>query len=328
MMAQQSPPPVKKSVTYLQWSGVLLFLCALASGIVGIVVKFDIIPTIIAFVLACIGVPLSILQVDKNAFSFVLREKKTGVQLFGILILLSSLVMNYYLFTTHQAVIQTVALTPVSTATMATSATTISPLQATDQSSLIPVGRTPVVSDPLANNNQGYGWDTGENAQKTGSCDFVQGVYLVSAPAGSSGIGCNMEKIKGTFSNFVYQIKMTILEGIDTSNAAVGPTFRVSDTGTEYQVFFDQNGFWSVNSSSGALSHPNSTAFPYFVTGLNQPNYITIRADGNNIQIQVNGHDLGSYVDNTSASGFLGVQLSPWTSTGKAAFSDMRVWQL
>jgi hypothetical protein len=68
-MAQQSPPPVKRGVVVLQWFGVLLFLCSFGLGIFGIVARVDLIPTVIAFILALFGVPVSILQIDKNAFS-------------------------------------------------------------------------------------------------------------------------------------------------------------------------------------------------------------------------------------------------------------------
>lgn len=184
-----------------------------------------------------------------------------------------------------------------------------------------------MINDLLNNNSEGYGWD--EGTFSGGSCNFVpKKNYVLSAPAHSAGVGCNTENPKGTFSNFVYQIKMTILEGIDDGIAGeAGPTFRVHDSGSEYQVNFDVNGYWSVTYNSTVLSQA-TIPFPYFHSGVNQPNFITIRADGSSIQVQVNGHDLGPFTNNSDAAGFIGVQMSPGSDTGEVAFSNVRVWQI
>ena len=219
--------------------------------------------------------------------------------------------------------------TPSLTSTPTPFSTSSPPTTDDSASSLIPKGQRPVLYDLLGNNSEGYGWDEGENAQGTGRCDFVQGqYYMLSAPAESNaGVGCNTENPNGRFGNFVYQIKMTILEGIDDGNAEAGPTFRVNDNGSQYQVSFDANGYWSVTANSLSLSHdPNP--FPYFHSGINQPNFITIRASMSNIQVQVNGHDLGSYVDSSNTIGFIGAEMSPGSSIGKVAFSNVRVWHL
>lgn len=203
-------------------------------------------------------------------------------------------------------------------------------------SSLIPMGKAPAIDDTLQNDNAGYGWTTGSSA--TGNCRFVQGQYLLlDAPAeGTGGIDCHTtNQSTSVFSNFVYQIEMTILTGLDDSaNSATGPTFRVNTAGTgqEYQVTFDVFGDWSVSVDSTALtsmtSVPCSNPCPYFHTGLNQPNFITIEAVGNSITVQINGHTLGSFVDATYTSGFIGVGLYPGNDNGSVAFNDLRVWQI
>jgi hypothetical protein len=194
-------------------------------------------------------------------------------------------------------------------------------------SSLIPPGQQPVVNDPLNNNSQGYGWDEGQAGG--GSCNFVpEQHYVLSAPANGNSVGCNTENPKGSFSNFVYQIKMTIRQGIDDGiTGEAGPTFRVHDNAPGYQVSFDVNGNWSVTYNSTMLSQA-TTPFPYFHSGVNQSNYITIRADGSSIQVQVNGHDLGSFTNSSDAAGFIGVEMTPGSDMGNVSFSDVRVWQL
>lgn len=199
-------------------------------------------------------------------------------------------------------------------------------------SSLIPSGQNPVITDPLKDNSQGYAWD--EETSASGSCQFVQGYYRLSAPAGdSNGIGCNPENAKGLFHNFVYQIGMKILAGVDAGQAGVGPTFRVNPTGNgqQYQVTFTVSGDWSVETDVQPLTSIGPSCAnpcPFFTSGVNNFNVITISASGPNIQIQINGHPLGTYRDTTYTSGYIGVQLSPGTEDSSVAFSNLRVWVL
>lgn len=224
---------------------------------------------------------------------------------------------------------------PISTATVlpgTTSVVTVAPTSSAHDdsaSSLIPAGQQPVINDPLHDNSQGYEWDIQDTAQ--GNCNFVQGRYILTASAGvNNGIGCGTESAKGNFSNFVYQIEMTILTGVDDDQSGSGPIFRANaSNGQQYQVLFDVNGDWQVGTDAKTLTGDMcANPCPYFHTGVNQQNYITIRAAGNFIQIQINGYDLGSYTDSTYSSGAIGVQMNPGTSNSSVTFAEVRVWQL
>lgn len=199
-------------------------------------------------------------------------------------------------------------------------------------SKLIPPGQQPVINDPLHDNNQSYGWNTASSS--SGSCNFVQGQYLLlSAPGGQmNGVGCNPTAPSTIFGNFVYQIEMTIISGLDTpSNSSVGPVFRVNTggTGQEYQVSFDVAGNWQVTVDSTPLTGDIcANPCPYFHRGYNQANFITILAAGSSIQVQINGYTLGSYTDTTYTSGFVGVLLSPGSDDSSVAFNNMLVWQV
>jgi hypothetical protein len=214
-----------------------------------------------------------------------------------------------------------------------TSTATIAPTSSAHDdfaSSLIPIGQQPVINDPLKDNSQGYTWDIQSDAN--GSCNFAQGHYLLAASAGlDNGIGCQAEAPQGTFSNFVYQIQMTILSGVNNDQSGAGLTFRTNTAGTgqQYQVLFDAKGDWQVSTdvkdlNGGICTNP----CPHFHTGFNQPNVITVRAAGNFIQIQINGYDLSSYTDSTYSSGAIGVQMNPGTENSSVAFANVRVWQL
>lgn len=196
------------------------------------------------------------------------------------------------------------------------------------QSSLLPQGQPPTIDDPLKDNSQEYAWDEGDG------CSFAQGRYLLSASAGlNNGIGCNPGNSRGIFGNFVYQVEMTILTGLHTDQSGAGPTFRVntSGNGQQYQVDFDVAGNWDVESDTTTLTSNSASCAspcPYFHSGFNQPNVITISASGNLMQIQINGYPLGSYTDNTYTSGYIGMQMSPGTEDSSVAFSNLRVWKL
>lgn len=268
-------------------------------------------------------------------------EHRNALKIAGIgagAVILAALIALVASLLSRQEVVINVPLTTLTTNLQTTTAPptpsrtptpspTVSPQTPDSASSLIPRGQQLVINDPLNNNSEGYGWDVG--LVGGASCTFMQGQhYVLSAPAHGKGIGCNTENPRGVFSNFVYQIKMIILAGIDDGKAGeAGPTFRVNDNGLEYHVSFDVNGYWSVSYNFTTLSQA-TTPFRYFHSGVNQPNYITIRAVGSSIQIQVNGHDLGSFTDSSDAADFIGVEMTPGSDTGKVAFSDVHVWQL
>lgn len=200
-------------------------------------------------------------------------------------------------------------------------------------SSLIPEGQAPTINDPLKDNSQGYGWST--PTESIGSCSFTDGQYLLSAPGGKdTGIDCSTTSSTSIFGNFVYQIKMTILKGMDDTNAsAVGPTFRLNtnNNGQEYEVSFDVDGDWQVQSDVKPLEKSGTSCnnpCSAFHAGVNQPNFITIRAYGSVIQVQINGQILGSFSDGSYASGFIGVDMAPGKNTSAVEFSDVRVWKL
>lgn len=198
-------------------------------------------------------------------------------------------------------------------------------------SSLIPAGKAPTINDPLNSAHDSQHWNTGNTAE--GSCQFVPGQYLLlTAPQGAANVvDCTAGSSSSILGNFVYQIRMTILAGLGNDQSWAGPTFRINTNGNgqQYQVNFDANGDWQVATETLPLcSVICSDASPYFHTGLHRANFITIRASGSHIQVQINGHLLDSFTDATYASGFIGVEMAPGTQNSSVAFSDLRVWQL
>src|SRR5258708_25530826 len=92
-----TPPSSRKGLMIMRWLGLILLISAFVAGIIGYLTKLDIIPTILLFVSAFAALIVAILQINKNAFSFVWQERTLVIQIIGTVVLIASLAMNAYL---------------------------------------------------------------------------------------------------------------------------------------------------------------------------------------------------------------------------------------
>lgn len=124
---------------------------------------------------------------------------------------------------------------------------------------------------------------------------------------------------------------MTIVKGVNNSVSGAGPMFRISsDQGDGYKISFNAMGGWcafvSSNGSSTPLKCGSDTT--NFHTGIGQSNYLTIKAQNKQFDVQVNGHSLCSFTDASYSSGYVGFQLGPGSQDSDIVFSDVKVWQV
>lgn len=325
---------------------VLLIITAIALPI-AFNVSGTLVITIFTLILSVLGVFFSFIQafpsVKDHFKSLKFPNVGRSTALLSVLLILS-IALNTILYNnTRQSSKHTSDLTstfspstsrsPAPTLTITVANTpTITPFAtiATDISRLIPPNQTPVLDDVLSSGNSGYQWDTGKAGGAT--CSFTQGAYHIQAPAGTGG-GCGTEATSTNFTDFVYQVKMTILSGLDKGQGGVGPLFRGSSTlygGSFYGISFDAHGVWTFGYAEGNSGKTllGGTS-PYFVTGLDQPNFITIRVQGSHIEASINNHDLFTISDTTLKMGNIGVQMGTGSDGGaEIAFSDAKVWQL
>lgn len=221
---------------------------------------------------------------------------------------------------------QVIKNTSTSTATTPTTCVNAS------TSNLIP-DQLPVLCDPLNDPNGQNQWFVGTHGSAT--CAFLGGTYQITAPSGTSGGECNTNAANTAFTNFVYQIKMTILRGLD-GQGGVGPSFCMSSAlnGSWYRVSFELGGYWTFGFLTGGFGNVKDTTITsgvsqYFLTQPGQANYITVRVQNHHIDAQVNGHQLFSTLtDTTLDGGMIGVQLGPGSQDADVAFSDALVWQV
>jgi hypothetical protein len=188
---------------------------------------------------------------------------------------------------------------------------------------------TLVVNDSLnqANNWKDHLYNT---TSDKGSCTFLGRAYHALASTPGYKVKCPGPSTE--FSNFDFQVQMTIIKG------DCGGIFFRADLNTQKYYYFHvcQDGsytFFLYNSEDNPNHLLNSTSEKIH-KGLNKPNLIEVKAQGSNIDLYVNKNHIGATVsDTTYSNGQIGVVAaandSPsGTPETEAVFSDAMVWTL
>jgi hypothetical protein len=166
----------------------------------------------------------------------------------------------------------------------------------------------PVINDPLNKQNNNT-WEKNE------SCAFSGGAYHVSS---TISIDCLSQR--SSFSNFAFQVQMTILKG-DVG----GIVFR-----TYYFVYFSTEGKYTISfalSNGSQYSAGGSAAS--FKTGLGQSNLVSIVAHDSTFYLYVNKQYVTQFRDNTYSAGFAGMYAQNNTSPStEVAFNNAQVWKI
>jgi eukaryotic-like serine/threonine-protein kinase len=178
---------------------------------------------------------------------------------------------------------------------------------------------TLALNDPLSDNSNGYFW--GESSTSAGGCGFSEGAYHASRPQ-KGYFFCTATATN--FSNFVYQVQMTITQG-----DAGGIVFRFDETqGTHYLFLFGSDGsyrfdiYHNNHNVSTLKSGPSST----INADLNQPILVAVVANGSNIDLYVNNSHIDSVSDGTYSQGEIGVAAVSSGNPTEAVFSNAKVW--
>jgi hypothetical protein len=183
----------------------------------------------------------------------------------------------------------------------------------------------PTLNDSLnapGNNN----WDqlAASNSTASGSCAYTGGAYHSNMPTKGYFQPCYAQA--PTFSNFAYQVQMTITQGDEggilfRANPANSKfyLFRISQSGAyDLYLYIDNQGTHAKNllsNSSGLIKQ-----------GLNQTNTITVVARGGNLYFYINGQYLDSVSNNMFTSGKIGVFGESNNNPTDVAFNNAQVW--
>ena len=182
----------------------------------------------------------------------------------------------------------------------------------------------PVLNDSL-NQQDNNNWEVDSKAGG-GGCAFTNGAYHVSTLL--TGFFSSCYDHSQIFSNFVFQVQMTVLKG-DRG----GIIFRSDPTNTKFYLFrVGQDGSYDLylyvdtnGSNAQLLAHGSSSAIH---TGLNHPNKIAVIANESNLSFYVDQQFLVSIKDTTYQSGSIGVFADAQTNPTEVAFSSAKVWTL
>ncbi len=183
---------------------------------------------------------------------------------------------------------------------------------------------TLALDDPLSDNSQGHSWFEGD-PYGLGTCAFTGGAYHVNAIVHDNTNDCLASP---NFSDFAYQVQMTIVKG---DGGGIG--FRIDNTkGSSYTFFIGQNGdyaLWSFNncgSNNCKFSELRSGSSPVINTGLGQSNLLAVVASGSTIDLYVNNQKIDSVSDSSYSQGQIGVSATYLNGPTEVVFSNAKVW--
>jgi hypothetical protein len=180
----------------------------------------------------------------------------------------------------------------------------------------------PVLHSSLAFQDR-YNWDIYSTTDE-GSCTFTGGALHASAFAKGFYVPCFAHATN--FSNFAYQVQMTIHEGDEG-----GIVFRADDANSRYYFLrVGGDGFYSLYISKDdkhnlAIAYATSTAIH---TAPNQPNLLTVIAQGDSFSLYINKQYVGSAHDGSYSSGEIGVYAADNNNRTDVSFSNAQVWSL
>lgn len=183
---------------------------------------------------------------------------------------------------------------------------------------------TPTLNDSLTSQGSGnwavYNLPSGE------TCQFTGGALHAGA---SKTFGAFCFAANSNFSDFAYQVDLTILQG-DTA----GIIFRANSSATVfYFLSINPNGNYSLAVIGGAAGSSGTNlavgTSPAIKTGLNQPNELTILARGSTFYIYINQQYVATATDTTASSGKIGViAANTANQASDVAFTNAKVWPL
>lgn len=182
---------------------------------------------------------------------------------------------------------------------------------------------TPVLNDPLSDNSLNNAWDEVSTVNQDTSCHFNGTAY--EAQEGRQGFILPCFANATNFTNFVYQVTMTIVRGGEG-----GIIFCANKDKKQYYLFrIDTNGNYALelyaNSQYALLAQGTNSAI---LTGAGSSNTLTVLVDKGTLALFVNSIYVGSASDTTLSSGQVGVVAIDRDLPTTVAFSNAEVWNV
>lgn len=158
-----------------------------------------------------------------------------------------------------------------------------------------------------------------------GGCQFIGGAYHVSTSQPGNSLYC--DSVDRNFSDFAYQVKLTIVSG-----GQGGISFRYNARqGTDYTFLISASQTYRFLSSSATPSIQDvlrSGASTAIHAGLNQSNLIAVVARGSNFKLYVNQQLIAAVNDDIYSYGGIGLVAAYFSGPTEVIFNDVKVWTL
>ena len=188
-----------------------------------------------------------------------------------------------------------------------------------------PYSGTVALNDSLRDNSKGFHWEVGSDDD--GICQFSNAAYSVYTAKSAYVQYCKAATSPGHFTSFVYQARMTILQG-DRG----GLTFLVNDAQKTFYYFgIGQDGSYILDSFNGEnatiLLKGDASAFVH--TGLNASNLVAVVLTGSAVDLYVNMHWIVRDSNIVASPDCLvGLAAQDRTNHTQVVFNDAMVWSL
>lgn len=184
------------------------------------------------------------------------------------------------------------------------------------------------INDPLKDNSAGYHWmdDQEKMTSETEGCHFCDETYHVSIGNRQTGYMVYCLALETNFSNFVYQIEATLLQGTE-----IGVVFRQTAQHGHYYFYIRRDGTYGLVCAARPqrrllLADGINSAIKI---ELNQPNVLAVVANGSTIDLYVNQQHLHQVSDVTHPSGRISVATTTDANRpSEASFRNLMLWTL
>ncbi|HET8841842.1 MAG TPA: hypothetical protein VFN35_10260 [Ktedonobacteraceae bacterium] len=182
---------------------------------------------------------------------------------------------------------------------------------------------TPNLDDALSDNSENNQWDVGRTDNNATGCNFVNSSYEVQEVRQGFLQQCFADATD--FSNFVYQVSMTISTGDQG-----GIIFRGhKDKGQYYLFRIDTNGNYALDLYNGnKYTSLLSGASSAILAGGGQSNDLAVIADKDSLSLFINTTYVGNIANKTLKSGQIGVAAINISLPTAVDFSNAQVWKL
>lgn len=179
-----------------------------------------------------------------------------------------------------------------------------------------------LLDDAMSDNSKGFRW--GEDTDE-GTCRFRNGAYYIDTATSNYVEYCTGAATH--FSNYVFQVQMTILKG-DRG----GLSFLVNSVQkTVYYFGIGQDGSYVLDFFRGedGTNILKGNASRLIHLGLNQPNLLGVSVMGNHVDLYINMQLLLHVnIDGYFSGSSIGMAAQDKISPTEVVFHDAKVWSL